>query len=56
MEDVAATREENILYVLYELERALRLRPPNWTLHRARVAKRLTATVPLKLAEMADSL
>ena len=56
MEDEAATREENVLYLMYELDRTLRLRAPIWPPHRARIAKRLAADLALKLAEMADSL
>jgi hypothetical protein len=56
MEIKAATREENILYLLHELDQALRRRPPKWTPHRAEIAKRMAATVALTLAEMVDSL
>jgi hypothetical protein len=56
MEDEAATREENVLYLMYELDRALRLRAPNWTPQRTEIAKRLATTVAQRLAEMARDL
>jgi hypothetical protein len=56
MENEAATHEENILYLLYELDRALRRRAPNWTPQRVKIAKRLATTVAIKLAEMAHDL
>jgi hypothetical protein len=56
MANEAATSEEDILFLLHELDRALRRRTPEWPPDRAKIAKRLATTVALKLAEMAHDL
>ena len=56
MANEAATSEEDILFLLHELDRALRRRTPEWPPDRAKIAKRLATTVALKLAEIAHDL
>jgi hypothetical protein len=56
METEAVTQEENILYLLQELDWAFERSEPKWSADKARIAKRLADRVARRLDRMADKL
>ena len=47
------SHEENIIYLLFELERTLAHREPKWTPAQAKIAQRLASNLGVKIAAIA---